>query len=76
MSKIGSYVCTYERVYRTPDLLGTRHPGLSGQDAYIGCFKEQVNSTSFCKIERGSRQEKDVLEMLGADLVVVVLKVL
>ena len=30
-------------------LLGTWHPGLSGQDAYIGCFREQVNSTSFCK---------------------------
>jgi hypothetical protein len=43
---------------------------------YLGCFKEQVNSTSFCKIARGNRQEKDVLEMLGTDLVVVVMKFL
>jgi len=51
------------RVYQTPDLLGTWHPGLSGQDAYIGCFKEQVNSTSFCKIERGSRLSENVEEV-------------
>ena len=50
-----------------------RHPGLSWQHMYLGCIKEQVNSILFCKIERGSRHLKDVSEIYGADLVVVVL---
>ncbi|WP_238542099.1 hypothetical protein, partial [Cecembia lonarensis] len=58
------------------DILATSHPGLSWQERSIGHFKEQVNSTPLCKIERGCRLSGNVEEVLGADSFVVVLKLL
>lgn len=63
---------------RVPDtrLLGTRHPELSWQDKYLGCIKEQVNSVSICKILKRKQTTWIVVEIQGADSVVVVLKYL
>ena len=41
------------------------HPGLSWQDKYSGCFKEQVNSISLRQILLGSGQERMCLRYRG-----------
>jgi hypothetical protein len=46
-------------------LPGTRHPGLSWQDTYSGCNKEQVNLVAFCQIAKGSRQHRMWLSYKG-----------
>jgi len=46
-------------------LLATSHPGLSGAEFIVGCFREQVNSLSMGKMHAGNSDTRLVSESGG-----------